>query len=178
MDSLFHFVFAFIAGMAVNTKLDHRPFWVALVALSAVLIDVDHLIFAYTRTFHSLVFVVGVPALLFYAAYHREKESDSITYQSLAILLFVMLVGHVIADMFDGGTLRLFYPFLSAEFTVPASVELNFLKANWFVSTRDGAAIAVYGAVIGLAYYAEEFIYFFEERHESAANALRDALRT
>ncbi|MDY6769239.1 MAG: metal-dependent hydrolase [Candidatus Nanohaloarchaea archaeon] len=181
MDSLFHFVFAFIAGMAVNVKLDHEPMWVAVVALSAVLIDIDHLLFLagvlpFPRTFHALLFTVAAPLLLFYAAYLYERGTDSITYQSLSLLLLVMMIGHVTADLFNEGAIRLFYPFTGTAFTAP-QVTVSVVKEGWHVVTPESIVLALYGGIIGLAYYAEEFIYFFEEKHETVGNAVRDAFK-
>lgn len=176
MDTLFHFVFAFIAGMAVNVKLDHRPMMVAGVALSAVLIDIDHLFFAYPRALHSLFVTALVPLLLFYAAYRYENGTDSIRYQSLSLLLFVMLIGHVVADLFNGGAIKLFYPLSTATFTAP-SWTVTVFAPQWELVSPDGVALAIYGGIIALAYYAEEFIFLVEKKQEAFGKALRHLQR-
>lgn len=176
MDTLFHAVFGFIAGMAVNAKLKHRVFWVAIIAVGAVLIDVDHFIFAYPRTFHNVFITVLLPALLFAAAYRYERGRDSIKYQSLVILLFVMLNGHLVADMF-GSDLRLMYPLSTASFGVPDAWQLAINEGRWGIISPDGIAFAVYAGIIALAYYAEEFIYFVEKQNEPVAKAINDLFR-
>lgn len=175
MDTLFHFVFGFIAGMAVNVRLRHRPLWVAGVALAAVLIDMDHLIFAYSRTFHTLFVTVLIPALLFYAAYRYERGTGSVRYQSLVILFFVMLNGHLVADLF-GSDLKLFYPLSDAAYGVPAAWKIAFLREEWLVVGPDGVALALYGLIIAAAYYAEETIYLIERQHETLTAAIHDAV--
>jgi lysylphosphatidylglycerol synthetase-like protein (DUF2156 family) len=175
VDSLFHFVFAFIAGMAVNVKLRHKAGWVALVALAAVAIDIDHLMFAYQRAFHNVFVVVLLPLALFYVAYKYERDKEQITYQSLSLLLLVMLVGHVVADFVAGGPIKLLYPLSSVDVALPGWWELTVIRESWHIVAPEGVALALYGLVIGAAYYAEEFIYFVEEKHESVEEALRDA---
>ncbi|MDY6762006.1 MAG: metal-dependent hydrolase [Candidatus Nanohaloarchaea archaeon] len=183
MDSLFHFVFAFIAGMAVNVRLDHRPLWVVLVAFSAVLIDIDHLLFLagalpYKRAFHSFLVVGLLPAALFYASYRYERGSESIRYQSLSLLLFVMLTGHVVADLFNEGAVPLLYPLSSLLVTLPQGLEATVLQEGWHVVTPESVSLALYGAIIGAAYYTEELIYFFEQQHETVETAVKDAFST
>lgn len=172
MDTLFHIVFGFIAGMAVNMRLKHAPVYVAAVAIMAVLIDIDHFLFAYSRTFHTVFITVGIPALLFILAYRYEQGSDAIRYQSLVILLFVMLNGHLVADLF-GSDLRLLYPLSDTAFGIPATWEITFAKDSWPLIAPEGIVMAVYGTIIAAAYYAEEVIYFVERQHTSIRAALR-----
>ncbi len=176
MDTLFHLVFGFIAGMAVNVRLKHRPVTVFGVALVSVLIDIDHLLFAYPRTFHSLFVIVPVSVAVFYSAYRYERGTDRIMYQSLSLLLFVMLVGHVVADMFNEGGVKLLYPFVETTFTVPQWT-LTVFQQGWAVVSPDGIALAVCGGIIALAYYTEQFIYFFENQHETLRQAIDDLSR-
>lgn len=175
MDPLFHFVFAFIAGMAVNVRLRHRVAWVIGAAFSAVLIDVDHFLFTYPRAFHTVFVTVLLPALLFYAAYRYERKEDSIRLQSLVLLVFVMLNGHLVADLLNEGSIRLFYPVSQAAFSVPTDLTVM-LNEQWLLVSPDGVALTLYGVIIGLAYFAEEFVYFFERQHEGLETAVRDAL--
>jgi membrane-bound metal-dependent hydrolase YbcI (DUF457 family) len=175
MDPLFHFVFAFIAGMAVNVRLRHRVLWVLGAAFSAVLIDVDHFLFAYPRAFHTVFVTWLLPALLFYVAYRYERGRESIRLQSLVLLLFVMLNGHLVADLFNEGAIRLLYPVSRASISIPADLTVA-LNERWLLVSPEGVALTLYGMVIGLAYFAEEFIYFFERQHEGLEAAVRDAL--
>lgn len=178
MDSLFHFVFAFIAGMAINARIGHHtPLQVAAVAFLSILIDVDHVLFAYNRAFHTVFIAVLLPLLLFYTAYRYERRTGGIRYQSLAILLLVMLVGHVIADMLNGGALQVLYPLSDVTIHIPSALRLSFIQKNWYLLSPDGVALAVYGGVIAAAYYTEAFIERFEKSHEAMGAAVRSALR-
>jgi len=77
MDSLYHFVFSFIAALSFNLHMKHRMRFVFLAALGGTLIDVDHffrfvpgLALPVTRPFHNLFFIILDPLVLFAVAFH------------------------------------------------------------------------------------------------------------
>ena len=137
MDTLFHFAVSYLSGMAVNPRLKHRPLDVLALSIISVGIDIDHLLFAYPRTFHNVFIVFFIPALLFYGAYRYERNSDSIKFQSLSILLMTMLVAHIVVDLFSGGSLRPLIPLSSWELTAPV-ISISFIQETWTVASSEG----------------------------------------
>lgn len=174
MDSLFHFTFAFIGGLAIGLHKKHKVKIIAILAFLAVLIDIDHFLSQSIKVFHN-IFVVLIPFALFLAFYYYEKDRESIKYQSYSLILLVMLLGHLIADTFYERGVRLFYPFSAHVFKSPEV----FVNAGGLghIIAPEGISIAVYGLVIALAYFIEDFVYFFEKKHERIRSSLKDSLR-
>lgn len=145
-------------------------------AFIAALIDIDHFLFAHGRSLHNVFVTVLLPAILFYAAYHYEKGQEQIKLQSFVILLFVMLNGHIIADAF-AGSITPFYPLSTFSFSIPAWRVPFFVNPEiWSLVESKGVVITIYAAIIGLAYFTEEILYFFEKKHESLEEAFEDSL--
>lgn len=176
MDTLFHFVISFLAGMAVNTRLKFEPAVIAGLAASSVLIDLDHLVFMYPRALHTVWIAAMLPLAGFYTAYRYERSSDSIKYQSVALVLMVMLLAHLTTDLFYEGSLRPFYPALNLLVEVPETWRLSFVQHNWELFTPESILMGLNAAIVAAVYYAENFIYFFEKRHENLKNAFTDTL--
>ncbi|MFB6245410.1 MAG: metal-dependent hydrolase [Candidatus Nanohaloarchaea archaeon] len=172
MDSLFHFVVSFLAGMSINPRLKHRIWDVAAVALAGVLIDIDHLLFSFPRAFHNVFVAVLLPLTLFYIAFRRE---DGVRYQSLSLLLLVVLVGHMLVDLFNGGVIKPFYPVLGMEMMVQ-EFSINFIRDSWSIATSDSLLLAFNAVFVSLAYFAEDFIYLFEQKHEQVGEAVAESL--
>lgn len=158
MDTLFHFFFSLMAGMAVfRGERKHKP--IILLALLSVLIDMDHFFGMDARgTFHNIFIILLIPLIAFFTFYTYEGKK-SIRLQTCALILLVMLTGHVTADMFYGGEVKLFYPFSSEDFPVP---KFEILTANQFYSpliSRDGIALAIYFIIMLLAFFVEDLLY-------------------
>lgn len=176
MDTLFHFMLALIGGFALNSRRSYSVLFLFSAALVSVLIDADHFIFAYRRTFHNVFTVVLIPLALFYLAYLYE-DRRSIRLQSFFLVLMVMLMGHVITDLAaTPGGLMLFYPVSHAYYSVP---KVEIMATSDFYSplvSTLGIALLLYGLLISFGLFIEDFIYFFEEKHEKLKRALSDAL--
>jgi len=166
MDSLFHLAVSYLSGMAINPRLNHRPEEVLAVSILSVGIDIDHLLFSYPRAFHTVFIVLLLPSVLFYISYRYERNSESIKYQTLSILLFVMLSAHLLVDLFFEGTIRPFYPVSSFELVAP-QIEINAIRENWIVISSEGFLLTLNALVVSLGFFAEKFIYFFETQHET-----------
>lgn len=174
MDTLFHFVFSVMAGMAVF-KGKHKIPAVLTLAFLSVLVDVDHFFGMSARgTFHNVFIVIGVPLTAFFLFYFYE-DKKSIKLQTYALTLMVMLAGHVAADMFYNGEVRLLYPFSSEAFTVPSTLVLATDRFYSPIISRDGISLAVYSIILMLVFFVEDLIYFFEDKHEKLRRAISDA---
>lgn len=171
MDTLFHFVFSIMAGMAVFRGKHKLPAVVTL-AFLLVLLDADHFFGMSTRgTFHNIFIVFVVPLVAFYIFYLYE-DKKSIKLQTYALTLMVMLAGHVAADMFYGGGVMLFYPFSTTSVTAPNFLLLATNRFYAPIISRDGVALAVYSIVLMFAFFIEDFIYFFEKKHQKIKSAI------
>ncbi len=178
MDTLFHFMIALFGGLALNTRKNYSVFFIFSAALLSIFIDADHFIFAYKRTFHTLITAVFIPMALFYLSYLYE-EKRSIKLQSFFLVVLVMLMGHLLTDMaYSPEGLMLFSPLSSTFYALP---KVSIMATSDFYSplaSTQGISLAIYGALIYLGLFIEDFIYFFEEKHEKARKAISDALKS
>jgi len=174
MDSLFHFIFAIIGGLALNLHRKHKLELIVFIAFAAVLIDIDHFFGMVPRgTLHNLFFVIGFPFALFIAFYSYEKKKSSIRLQSAALLLMVMLFSHVIADTFSEGKVLFFYPLSQAGYGM-LNLEIAFLEnLHAGIINVEGIAAVVYFILLLAAIFIEDFIYFFEKQHMKLRAAFR-----
>lgn len=166
MDSLFHFIFALIGGLALNLHRKHKIELIVGLAFLSILIDADHFWGLIARgTFHNLFFVIGVPFVLFLAFYAYEKKKSSIKLQTAALLLMVMLFSHVIADTFIEGKVLFFYPLSDTGYGM-LNYQIQFLESiHPAIINVEGIALAVYFVILMSALFIEDFIYFFEKQH-------------
>jgi len=115
---------------------------------------------------------------LFYLAYLYD-EGVSIKLQSFFLVLMVMLTGHLLADMASTpGGLMLFYPLSSTSYALP---KVEIMATSDFYSplaSTQGISLAIYGLIVYFGMFIEDFIYFFEEKHEKARKAVSDALKS
>ncbi len=167
MDSLFHLVFAFIGGLAIGLHRRHSVHVIGIIALTAVALDVDH--FFHEGLFHTLWITLVIPLILFLIAFYYERHHNSICLQTYVLLLMVMVNGHLLADLFNGDTLLLLYPFSS--WTVSLQQQYASVAAGTVVS-GDGVATLIYAGVILLGRWVENYIYFFERQHLKIEKAL------
>jgi len=178
MDTLFHFMIALFGGLALNVRKSYPMRFIFAAALLSIFIDVDHFIFAYKRTFHTLFTAVFIPATLFYLAYLYEDKRE-ITLQSFFLVLIVMLTGHLLMDMaYSTEGLMLLSPLSSTFYALP---KIDIMATSGFyspIASTPGIALAIYGLIIYIGLFIEDFIYFFEEKHEKARKAVSDALKS
>ncbi|MCK5334342.1 MAG: metal-dependent hydrolase [Candidatus Aenigmarchaeota archaeon] len=174
MDTLFHFIFSFIAGMAVF-RGKHKVSVIATIALLSILVDIDHFFGLSARgTFHNVFIVFLVPLVAFITAYFYEKKK-SIKLQTYALLLMVMLLGHVTADTFYGGGVMLLYPLSETSFEAPGFLVTITDTFHSPIVSRDGVALAIYAIILLLAVFVEDFIYFFEKKNQKIRDAIKSA---
>ena len=154
MDSLFHFILAILACMAVGLHRKHGFRVIIAVSLIAVLIDVDHFIFGGRTLLHNIWFIALVPIILFFVAYWYEhrKKPRVIKWQSYILLLLVVLVSHAMADLFQGGKLM-----------IP--------NTPYPIISTTGVAFLIGFVVILSAHFIEDFIYFVDKKHNSIKTA-------
>ena len=182
MDPLFHFIFSVVVAFALGLHRKHKAFFVIGVAVAASLIDLDHLISIfynpvnsiYFAPFHNLFFVILFPLILFLISFYKEKGTSSIKWQSFSLILFVLLFGHLLADSFDHPVFLLF-PFSSESFFFP-NTALVFSHIYPLI-TSFGLMSLIYFIVISLVLFVEDFIYFFEKKHERFSNAVKDVFK-
>lgn len=151
MDTLFHFIFALMGGLAIGF-FRSREYSINLIiaaSIVSILIDVDHFLVplklasSYTLL-HNIYIVFFLPLSLFLLArYYRYNTK----FQAFLLLLMIMLTGHVIADMFCG-PISFFCPLDNTEFMIP---ELEIMLTSSFSSPvlgKGGIAITMYALVI------------------------------
>ncbi len=196
MDSLFHFVFSVIAGLAINIHQKHKLNVLIGIALLAVAIDADHFFGLEARgTLHNVFVTFFLPIALFLFFYKYENSlfakgyhrTKSIKYQTYALLLLVMLMGHVVGDLFYEGGVKFLYPFSNEQFSIPPirmTVEqvipplTTFTPYPWGnIVSRDGIALSLYAMILFSAAFIEDFIFFFERKHESIRKSVRDSVQ-
>ncbi len=180
MDSLFHFVFALIAALALDLHKKHKLFFVFAVAVFAVIIDIDHFFGIdplYNKPLHNLFVALLIPIILFYIAYRyeRNKKPRTTGLQKFMLIVAVMLLGHVIADMFYG-EVKLFYPFSYEGYSFIDLALPQPFEYYDFV-TSQGVAVLIYAIIILSVLFAEDFIKWHEEKHESVSKSIRDTMR-
>lgn len=195
MDSLFHLVFSVIAGLAINIHQKHKLNVLIGIALLSVAIDADHFFgFEARGALHSAFVTFFLPIALFLFFYKYENRlfaqgyhrTKSIKYQTYALLLLVMLMGHIVGDLFYEGQVKFFYPFSNEEFSIPPirmTVEqaipplTTFTPYPWgSIVSRDGIALLLYAMILFSAAFIEDFIFFFERKGEGFRKSVRDSV--
>ena len=175
MDTLFHFIFSIIVGLSINTRITHKLRTLIAIAFLSILVDIDHFMGAGSRgTFHNIFFVLFLPFLMLLIFYVYENKK-SIKLQTYSLLLLVMLTGHVVGDMMVGGTVKLLYPFSNTMYAFPQHTILATSEFYSPVVSGDGLMLLVYSAILLSATFIEDFIYFFEKKHEQVKTALMNA---
>ncbi len=163
MDSLFHFMLAIIAGMAVGLHKKHSFRTIVLIAFAAVIIDVDHFMFGGRSLFHNVWFIFALPILTFLLAYKYEKKS--IKWQSYSLILLAVLTSHLVADLFSEGSIMLFWPFSMTAYVIPAAAVFSLPATPYTIIGQNGIALTIGAAIILLTHFVEDFIYFFRKKH-------------
>jgi membrane-bound metal-dependent hydrolase YbcI (DUF457 family) len=150
MDTLAHYVLAFVGGYVLVKGLKLSTGTVPLIALPflSVLIDADH--FFFRRFDQHNVFVVGALACLALLFCFLKKAR----LRNYALLLAVMVFGHIIIDMGDGQGVHLFYPLTRELFALPqtglgvtSDLEViigPYKKLSEPVTSPMGVAFAIY----------------------------------
>lgn len=166
---------SFLSGMAVAPKIKHRTETVAILAVFSAFIDIDHVLFSFPRAFHSVFLLLLIPTAGFLVA-SRYREEVKFRIQTGSILLFVMIFGHMAVDLFNEGVIKPLYPISNISVSSP-EIYISTLKENWYVFTPESFLIGMNAVIVLSAYYAENFIYFLEEKNENIRQAAKDSLR-
>src|SRR6266550_4529535 len=163
MDTLFHFVFPLIALMAARVKIKHEIPVAFGLAFSAAALDIDHFFGMVPRgTFHNVFVVILLPISLFILSLKFEKGATY--YKNITLTLLLFLCSHPIADMFEPGGVKFFYPFsndyndLSAlSLTIPLSPGTN----GYLIST-GGVGLTIYFLMIFGVIFIDDFLEIFK----------------
>jgi membrane-bound metal-dependent hydrolase YbcI (DUF457 family) len=153
MDPLTHVILSLAGGylLACGLNLKVEYYTVPLLAVASTLIDVDHLLpvrnITDTLILHNIATVVLATLILrLFSGWNN------------AVILFIMLVGHLLLDMNTGiYGIPLFYPLSTGTYLIPKGWEIWFLDDSrlTFVS-RTGIALSLYFGLIGLTVFMDK----------------------
>jgi|WetSurMetagenome_2_1015567.scaffolds.fasta_scaffold64841_3 hypothetical protein len=180
MDSLSHFIFSVLAGMAVGLHKKHKLRYVVFIASLAVLLDLDHFLvplgyLTEHRSMHTVYFAILAPAVLFLISYYYERNTGKDRYQTFFLLLGIMLTGHLIADMIEG-PVKIFYPLSSMNINLP---KVNIQATKDFQSTivgQYGIGLAAYTVIIFLGALIHDTLWHARRDKLGFRNALRKSV--
>lgn len=178
-DSLFHFVFPFIAIMATGLKMKHKVTIAIVLAIVAVGLDADHFFGLDARaTFHNVFVTLLVPLALFGIAMVYEKRGDF--WKHFFLIGVLVMFSHPAVDLFVGsGGVALFYPvsdekylfdFIHVPVTMPDGVVGS-------VISSEGVGLTVFMLFIFAIIFVNRFIDFLK-RDKSLSRAVRDTVRS
>ena len=181
MDSLSHFIFSVLAGMAVGLHKKHKLRYVIFISFFAVLIDLDHFMVPLGlqteyRSMHTVYFAILAPAILFFASYYYERNTEKDRFQTFFLLLGIMLSGHLIADMIEG-PVKIFYPLSDAKITLP---HVNIQATKDFQSTivgQYGIGLAAYAIVIFSGALLHDTLWHERRDKNGFTNAIKRSVR-
>ena len=178
MDSLFHFILAFMAAMVVGLHKKHGLRIIFIFAAIAVLIDLDHWIMpgVVTKPLHTIFIAVLLPLVLFLFFYKYEKKG-SIKWQSYSLILLVVLVSHLVTDYFYGSEhgVPLFWPFIDKVFLIPEWAWTFSIGGVYDAAIMNSVSVAflIGFAIFMLVHFIEDFIFYFRKKHMSSSKALK-----
>jgi len=180
MDSLAHFMLALLAGLAVGLHRKHKVSYIALIALFAVLIDLDHFLVGLGyeteyRSMHNIFVAILTPLLLFLIACYFEKGTGTDRFQTFFLLLTLMLASHVLADMVGGPGVKLFYPYGQTSYALP-DYQLA-LPNGWQIIGRDGIYLTIYTVLIFAGALIHDALYYEEHKGMGTAKAIKKTVK-
>ena len=180
MDSLAHFMLALLAGLAVGLHKRHKVSYIALIALAAVFIDLDHflVLLGYGtnyRSMHNIFVAILTPAMLFFISWYYERGTGKDTFRTFFLLLTIMLAGHLIADMVGAPGVKLFYPYSEKTYFLPDYVLA--LPNGWEVIGRDGVYMTIYVVIIFMGAVIHDALYYHEHKMLNGKDAIKKTVR-
>ena len=163
MDSLFHFVFAFVGGyiLARGLELEISIFRISILAFLSLFIDISHIIGVLGLSHNVFVFI---PLILIYLVFHKiEFES----WKNYVLVFSVMVAGHLIADMIFGIGIPLLFPFSEKFYLIPQygiclhRYAIYIAHGSVLVEclvTPFGTALALYFGIIGFLIFLRRYL--------------------
>ncbi|MCX6814896.1 MAG: hypothetical protein NTY20_04585 [Candidatus Aenigmarchaeota archaeon] len=148
MDSLFHFIFPLMAALAARIHMKHGVIGVLLMALSAVLIDVDHLIGLPGAMFHNLFFTLAVPFTILSIMYTWGRETE----RQAAMCLLLFLFSHTVLDLFSGGTVALFYPITGQQY----AINFNVTWGGYQIISSSGIGLLIFFSILLVCFFLQD----------------------
>jgi membrane-bound metal-dependent hydrolase YbcI (DUF457 family) len=142
-------------------RLDYKIWTVILLALLSVLIDEDH--FWFQRLYLHNIFIVTALALATLAFYLMKQEKA----KGYAMILTVMVIGHLLVDMSYGQGLHLMYPLSRDLYVLPQigvgvnkDLQVEVAKSSSLtecIITPTGVVLAAYFGLIFAMIAAKKF---------------------
>lgn len=159
-DSLFHFVFPFLAIMATGLKIKHRIAVAFTLAMLAVLLDVDHLFGMVARgTLHNVFVTLLLPLGLFVVALKFEKTGTF--WKTVTLMAALVLFSHPMVDMFVGNAgVHIFYP-LSDQMYLFNFIQIPLTLSNGTVVSvisSEGIGMSMFVLFIFGVIFVEDFV--------------------
>ena len=173
MDALFHFVFPLIAIAAAGVRIKHYKVPTILtIALAAVLIDIDHFFgLVPSGTFHNMFFTFLIPLAIVVLAFKYGYER----HRQISLAFLIVMVSHVILDMFSEGAVYLLYPFSMQPFSL-AAFYITTVEGYYLVSSSSIGLLIFFGMLAGI-FFIEDIDFFILKKHLRFRYALKYALR-
>lgn len=159
-DSLFHFVFPFLAIMATGIKMKHRIIVALILASLAVLLDIDHFFGMVARgTLHNVFVTLLLPFSLFLIALKFEKRGNF--WKNIFLMTALVLFSHPMVDMFVGSAgVKILYP-LSEESYLFNFIKIPITLPDGFVASiisSEGIGFSIFTLFIFGIIFVEDFV--------------------
>ncbi len=148
MDALFHFIFPLMAALAARIHMKHGIPAVLMMALTAVLIDVDHFMGLPGAMFHNLFFTLAVPFTILSIMYTWGGETE----RQAAICMLLFLFSHTILDLFSEGTVALFYPITNIQYGINFSASVG----GYEIISSSGLGLMIYFSILLVCFFLQE----------------------
>lgn len=172
-DSLFHFVFPFLAILASGLKMRHRILVALILASLAVVLDVDHFFGLLARgTFHNIFVTLLLPIALFGVALKFEKKGTF--WKTTTLMAALVLFSHPAIDLFVGSAgVHLFYPASNVDFlfnpiSIPVTLPTGFVA---HAISSEGIGFSIFFLFVLGIIFAEDLVKMLT-RYKSAERAL------
>ena len=139
-----------MAALAARIHMKHGVIGVLSMALSAVLIDIDHYMGPGLggAMFHNLFFTLAVPFTILSIMYAWGGETER--QASMCLLLF--LFSHTMLDLFSGGTVALFYPITNMQF----AINTNIMWGGYEIISASGIGLLIYFSIILVCFFLQD----------------------
>ncbi|MCK4714341.1 MAG: metal-dependent hydrolase, partial [Candidatus Aenigmarchaeota archaeon] len=153
-----HFLFTLIALYAARVHIKHHHLAPFAFAFIATLPDIDHFFGMVTRgTLHNIFITVLFPLLFILLAFKFERYNT--IWKKAAILLFLVLVGHVVLDFFTGNSVLFFYPVSDQPVNLNDFAYWVTIDGQTYpVVSPDSVGVLIYTFILAGAFFLDELI--------------------